>query len=78
MTTDTIRIHPDDKLHVILDAIGAMRAAIEGGDAPWADYSGSFGGDEDAPDTQRREAYLEALEGAELDITLRLDVGRPL
>lgn len=84
--TKTIYSHPDEKLHVILDALNVWEQSIrqDPGVRPWNDYEGSFGGPSDfddgepASEEQRREAYLAELDRARTDITRLLDLGIPL
>lgn len=76
--------HPDDKLHVLLDAIAFARGEIEGRTAngtisrwhPWEDYQAD---DPEAPDAKStRDGWLAVLAWAELDVTRKLDTGAPL
>lgn len=68
-------IHNDDKLHVILDALGLARDEINHDKwCPWDDYDGPEEEDRKAS----RAGYLDVIERAWLDITRKLDVGEVL
>lgn len=69
-------IHPDDLLHVTLDAIAFTMSEIENNPnyRPWEDYDGKP--DEDSKVT--RDGYKACLQQAADTLTQRLNASQPL
>lgn len=67
--------HPDDALHVILDALADFRHRLEGGEvAPWADYGGESGTDPKVTE----DGYLAVIERARELVQVMLSRSTPL